>query len=616
MARAKRAPSAAPYVKVEHVSTGEPEPLPTAPRSSPEPAIPSAQPSEWEHWRLLAVATLGAWFGFLTGTGLYGELHDGSMEFALVAVVLGLAAYVPFDPAMEMLYDKLGAPRRKFREGRKVAAATVVALVTFIIAVLDHSLSGSMGDSGNKLLSAMGIKEIDGIIVAAGALFTIGLIAFFITHSWIRGARQQPPRAKIYGGLVGLVAGLLTGAVGVYLLRFKFEIQSQFWVSLAGIMSLGWFLGPGLLGGWMIDQRWDRLRPTARILYALAGFSAVYVVALLFLAHVLALQLPPELKTEVEGWTWLPVAAVVFQNLGWAVGLYLHGETLNSYLDSSSEPAARNAPSQHRNHGSVVEFPRNAETAEQPAEWEPARVRVQTLLLKPTGDRKWAVAALLLSLVTAGPAYYNGSLRRDPQIDNSVEEKFQKDFGSQPKALTVHSSGRVVTVSGVVGDEAEHAKAIQAASSVRGVKQVIDRIKIATSTTTVVAPPLPIPASATDATTSNGVPKGPDGDRAVDAQKSAKPPKAERPQKPVASAKAAPDSQKHHGLFHLPAKNTSARAVDAKKPPEMQKLADTQKTADTQKRQGFFHFLKRNKDQKDKNKNKDTKNKSSDGTGH
>src|SRR5271169_4668903 len=95
------------------------ERVPTAPRSpdppktvSPRPAgrdAPPGAPSKWGHLGLLVLAGLGATFGFLTGIGLYGEVRFEPLAFVFQALILGSAAYVLFDPAMELLHDRLGA---------------------------------------------------------------------------------------------------------------------------------------------------------------------------------------------------------------------------------------------------------------------------------------------------------------------------------------------------------------------------------------------------------------------------------------------------------------------------------------------------------------------------
>jgi predicted RecA/RadA family phage recombinase len=146
----------------------------------------------------------------------------------------------------------------------------------------------------------------------------------------------------------------------------------------------------------------------------------------------------------------------------------------------------------------------------------------------------------------------------------------------------------------VVENEAEHAKAVQEALAVRGVKQLIDQIQVLPAAP--LSPGAPSTASggpaqappAINATISIGGSAGAGSTGAGKGQ-------AGNAQKPVAASKA--DSQKH-GFFHLPKRNSQTSTTGA------QKQTDTSKTADSQK-QGFFHFLKKNKD---KNKKDTTKN--------
>ena len=220
--------------------------------------------------------------------------------------------------------------------------------------------------------------------------------------------------------------------------------------------------------------------------------------------------------------------------------------------------------------------------------------------------------ALVLALVTSGLAYRVGTLRKDPEIATSVEGNLQQDSGLRRAGLTVHSTGRVVTIAGVVDDESEHAAALQRALSVRGVKQLIDQIQVAPVTppsttpasTTAVVPPSQTPAPAINATISIGGSTGPGK------VNSAATPKVPGSQKPVATAKAevsqkavetpkTAEAPKHKGLLNFlkKDKNNQASATDAKK------TADTPKTPDAEKHKGLFHFLKKDKDKNNNGNN-------------
>ena len=583
------------------------------------PAGPDEKPrasSTWGHWKLLAYATLGAAFGFLTGTGLYSEIRDSNFaDLLLTAAVLALAAYVLFDPAMEFLHDRLGAKRSEFPEGRKVIATVVVAVATFAISAFHHSLGASLGKE---------LGVVDGLGLAALVLIFVGVPAGAVTHWWARGAQGDQPRAKVYGAIAGLIAGV----AGFFLVRrvliawIEAEDPSAGWPTLAAILlaALG-FLGPGLLGGWALDKRRGRPDPTRGIFMALGALCVGSLILALILTHNLARAMalyPESAKTEIRllqtrmHILWLFAAALICQNLGWALGLFLHHKSCDSHL-APSGPVTGDAAAGPK----LVPFPgpRDAGSlvpVSSPDDNQTAAARAQGLLLKPKGDRLWASMALVLALVTSGLAYRVGTLRKDPEIATSVEGNLQQDSGLRRAGLTVHSTGRVVTIAGVVDDESEHAAALQRALSVRGVKQLIDQIQVAPVTppsttpasTTAVVPPSQTPAPAINATISIGGSTGPGK------VNSAATPKVPGSQKPVATAKAevsqkavetpkTAEAPKHKGLLNFlkKDKNNQASATDAKK------TADTPKTPDAEKHKGLFHFLKKDKDKNNNGNN-------------
>jgi len=74
-----------------------------SPRDAAQDPLPERRTSNWEHWELLALAVLGATFGFLSGIGLFSEIHERSLDTALLVIILALAAYVFIDPIKEWL---------------------------------------------------------------------------------------------------------------------------------------------------------------------------------------------------------------------------------------------------------------------------------------------------------------------------------------------------------------------------------------------------------------------------------------------------------------------------------------------------------------------------------
>jgi hypothetical protein len=436
------------------------------------------------------------------------------------------------------------------------------------------------------------LEKVGGFAIAVIVFLLIGSASVAVTYFWMRGARQEPPRAAHWGALAGLGAGAAAAAIIASYLYYRHLLGvAPSWI-LAFVVLL-WFFVPGLMGGLALHRQKPDASATFGILGYLIFSSAILAVLLLVLAGTIF----PEHAELV----WLPIAALGFQNLGWAAGPFFRREFCDDHLRASGKPLK--PPSGTPKPGNVVAMPLRegalavaAVVPEDglPEDSRPPAIRAQEMLLKPKGDRLWATVALVLALVSSALAYRLGTLRSDPDIDNNVGKLFHEDSGLDTRGLQITSTHRVVTLSGVVENEAEHAKAVQEALAVRGVKQLIDQIQVLPAAP--LSPGAPSTASggpaqappAINATISIGGSAGAGSTGAGKGQ-------AGNAQKPVAASKA--DSQKH-GFFHLPKRNSQTSTTGA------QKQTDTSKTADSQK-QGFFHFLKKNKD---KNKKDTTKN--------
>jgi hypothetical protein len=66
----------------------------------------------------------------------------------------------------------------------------------------------------------------------------------------------------------------------------------------------------------------------------------------------------------------------------------------------------------------------------------------------------------------------------DAKISNEIQSKFSQDSGLSTKQLTVQASNGVVTLGGVVDDDAQRQAASQQAASVGGVKEVINNLQV------------------------------------------------------------------------------------------------------------------------------------------
>jgi len=90
----------------------------------------------------------------------------------------------------------------------------------------------------------------------------------------------------------------------------------------------------------------------------------------------------------------------------------------------------------------------------------------------------WAV--LLTGVLALGTAC--SKVASDGQVTSEVESRLNADSGLQGKQLTVQTSGGVVTLSGRVDDDAQRTAASRYASSVPGVKQIINNLQVAPAT--------------------------------------------------------------------------------------------------------------------------------------
>jgi len=87
----------------------------------------------------------------------------------------------------------------------------------------------------------------------------------------------------------------------------------------------------------------------------------------------------------------------------------------------------------------------------------------------------WVV--LLIGILAVGIACTKAA--GDSEVTGEVQSRLNADSGLQGKQLTVQTSGGVVTLSGTVDNEAERSAASRYASSVPGVKQVVNNMTIA-----------------------------------------------------------------------------------------------------------------------------------------
>ena|SRR6266567_1454481 len=99
--------------------------------------------------------------------------------------------------------------------------------------------------------------------------------------------------------------------------------------------------------------------------------------------------------------------------------------------------------------------------------------------MKPRmGIYVWTV--LLVGVLALGAAC--SKVAGDSEVTSEVQSRLNADSGLQGKQLTVQTSGGVVTLSGTVDNDAQRTAASRYASSVPGVKQIINNLQVAPAT--------------------------------------------------------------------------------------------------------------------------------------
>jgi hypothetical protein len=78
----------------------------------------------------------------------------------------------------------------------------------------------------------------------------------------------------------------------------------------------------------------------------------------------------------------------------------------------------------------------------------------------------------------------------DSQVTSQIQSKLNEDSGLQGKQIAVQTSGGVVTLSGTVDNDAQRTAASRYASTIPGVKQVVNNVEVAQAAATPAADPI------------------------------------------------------------------------------------------------------------------------------
>src|SRR5882757_11413712 len=89
---------------------------------------------------------------------------------------------------------------------------------------------------------------------------------------------------------------------------------------------------------------------------------------------------------------------------------------------------------------------------------------------------------VLVGILAAGTACSRAA--GDSELTSQVQNKINADSGLQDKQLTVQTANGVVTLSGTVDNEAQRTAASRYASTVSGVKEVVNNLEVNPSAAT------------------------------------------------------------------------------------------------------------------------------------
>jgi len=104
-----------------------------------------------------------------------------------------------------------------------------------------------------------------------------------------------------------------------------------------------------------------------------------------------------------------------------------------------------------------------------------------------------ACLCILLLISVAGTVACSKA-PNDAQLSSQLQDKFNSDSGLQGKQLSVQASNGTVTLSGSVENDAQREAAARYASSLPGVKQVVNNLQVGPPPSTAAAAPDPEPA--------------------------------------------------------------------------------------------------------------------------
>jgi hypothetical protein len=232
----------------------------------------------------------------ITREGQHGRANWVSLAGIAVLMLLALLHYIdPLIDHLRILFGLSAHPAVQ-RPGRPWLRSLAIGFLGMLTLYL-HEVFSYMTEHQRWAVA----------LVLGGALLSFGLV----TYAWIRGARQQPPRAAKLGALAAaMTEGTLKSMLFV-VMHFFFLISIPLGIaireSIAGAVT--WSI-IGLAGGLAIDRRWGARRSRG---------VAVSIVAMGVLFTLIGWGVfHHELKDALSN---------VVDTGGWGLGLVLHPQS-------------------------------------------------------------------------------------------------------------------------------------------------------------------------------------------------------------------------------------------------------------------------------------------------
>jgi hypothetical protein len=254
--------------------------------------------------------------------------HEQLRELIVIAVVsIGMLL------AIEPILERIGPVRvhESFRREDDILIRAG-ALLTIGATSLVHGL---LHAHISQSLSVHGMLVLEQLVTALVA-------PTLITLSWIYGISRERPRARWYGLVAGLLAGLglvTLAMIELYFFRPPAAPRSAA-MAVVGVATSMWFVVPtcavnGYLGGLAADRRWGG-RAWSGVALGLTLAAAVEAGAFLLAAFIGTRALQTAALVQPESLVSL-IGEAAIAYLGWSMGIFVNPDA-DTLLRGSHQP--------------------------------------------------------------------------------------------------------------------------------------------------------------------------------------------------------------------------------------------------------------------------------------